>query len=115
MKTALIMSHDCMMLGCQNSLPTAVKCINLEQSLDCQSVQCSVIMMASKEQQPEDCGIIDLRDDSEYTWGSSEEESEEDELKALDVDSSCRIQQTLFDLQYKQQNTSITNIDIEVV
>ena len=77
----------------------------------------SVIVMASKEPQQEDCGIIDLKDDSEYTWESSEEETsdEEDELRALDVDSSCRIQQTLFDLQYKRQNSTITNIDIEVV
>ena len=84
------------------------------------TVDISIIVMASKEQQQqqEDPGqdIIDLKDDSEYTWGSSEEEDsdDDDELKALDVESSCRIQQTLFDLQYKSQNSTITNIDIEV-
>ena len=71
-----------------------------------------------------DCGIIDLKDDSsdEYTLESSEEEyddeeeeeDEEDRLKSLDLDSSSRFQQLLFDLQYKMQNKTITNIDIEV-
>ena len=71
-----------------------------------------------------DCGIIDLKDDSsdEYTLESSEEEyddeeeeeDEDDRLKSLDLDSSSRFQQLLFDLQYKMQNKTITNIDIEV-
>ena len=70
-----------------------------------------------------DCDIVDLNDDSsEYTFDSTTDDDEEEEensdheekLKELDIDGKCRMEQTVYDLQYKLQSRTISNIDIEV-
>ena len=69
-----------------------------------------------------DCDIVDLNDDSsEYTFDSTTDDDEEednsdheDELKELEIDGKCRMEQTVYDLQYKLQSRTISNIDIEV-
>ena len=69
----------------------------------------------------EDCDIVDLTDDSsEYTFESTTDDEEEensdheDKLKELNIDGKCRMEQTVYDLQYKLQSRTISNIDIEV-
>ena len=68
-----------------------------------------------------DCDIVDLNDDSsEYTLDTTTDGEEDDindhydELKELDIDGKCRMEQTVYDLQYKLQSRTISNIDIEV-
>ena len=68
-----------------------------------------------------DCDIVDLNDDSsEYTLDTTTDGEEDDindhydELKELDIDGKCRMEQTVYDLQYKLQSRTICNLDIEV-
>ena len=58
--------------------------------------------------------IIDLTDnDSEFTLDTSEEE-EEEHFRELELNEKCRLEQAVYDLKFKQQNKSITNLDLEV-
>lgn len=55
--------------------------------------------------------IVDFTDDeSEFTLNTSEEE----EFKELEMNEQCRLEQAVYDLKFKQQNNSITNLDLEV-
>ena len=58
--------------------------------------------------------IVDLTDnDSEFTLDTSEEE-EEEHFRELELNEKCRLEQAVYDLKFKQQNKSITNLDLEV-
>ena len=58
--------------------------------------------------------IVDLTDnDSEFTLDTSEEEDEE-HFRELELNEKCRLEQAVYDLKFKQQNKSITNLDLEV-
>ena len=55
--------------------------------------------------------IVDFTDDeSEFTLNASEEE----EFRELEMNEQCRLEQAVYDLKFKQQNNSITNLDLEV-
>ena len=55
--------------------------------------------------------IVDFTDDeSEFTLNTSEEE----EFRELEMNEQCRLEQAVYDLKFKQQNNSITNLDLEV-
>ena len=57
--------------------------------------------------------IVDLTDNgSEFTLDTSEEE--EDHFRELELNEKCRLEQAVYDLKFKQQNKSITNLDLEV-
>ena len=65
----------------------------------------------------DDNDIVDYHDDgeSDYTLDTdSEEEGEEDKLRELDIDGHCRLEQAVYDLQYKMQSKTISNQDVEV-
>ena len=71
------------------------------------------------EEELDDCDIIDLPDDSsEYALDTTDDEEEDDDHvdkhKDLEIDGQCRMEQTVYDLQYKIQNRIISNLDIEV-
>ena len=58
--------------------------------------------------------IVDFTDDeSEFTLNSSEEE-EGNQFRELEMNEQCRLEQAVYDLKFKQQNISITNLDVEV-
>ena len=58
--------------------------------------------------------IVDFTDDeSEFTLNTSEEE-EGNQFRELEMNEQCRLEQAVYDLKFKQQNTSITNLDVEV-
>ena len=58
--------------------------------------------------------IVDFSDDeSEFTLNTSEEE-EGNQFRELEMNEQCRLEQAVYDLKFKQQNTSITNLDVEV-
>ena len=58
--------------------------------------------------------IEDFTDnESEFTLDTSEEE-EEDQLRELQLNEKCRLEQAVYDLKFKQQSKSITNLDVEV-
>ena len=58
--------------------------------------------------------IVDFTDnESEFTLDTSEEE-EEDQLRELQLNEKCRLEQAVYDLKFKQQSKSITNLDVEV-
>ena len=50
--------------------------------------------------------------ESEFTLDTSEEE-EEDQLRELQLNENCRLEQAVYDLKFKQQSKSITNLDVE--
>ena len=57
--------------------------------------------------------IVDLTDNgSEFTLDTSEEE--EEDFRELELNEKCRLEQAVYDLKFKQQNKSITNLDLEV-
>ena len=59
--------------------------------------------------------IVDLTDnESEFTLDTSEEEEEEDHFRELELNEKCRLEQAVYDIKFKQQNKSITNLDLEV-
>ena len=60
--------------------------------------------------------IVDLSDnESEFTLDTSEEEEEEEEhFRVLELNEKCKLEQAVYDLKFKQQNKSITNLDLEV-
>ena len=65
----------------------------------------------------DDNDIVDYHDDgeSDYTLDTdSGEEGEEDKLRELDIDGHCRLEQAVYDLQYKMQSKTISNQDVEV-
>ena len=71
------------------------------------------------EEELDDCDIIDLPDDSsEYALDTTDDEEDEedhvDKHKDLEIDGQCRMEQTVYVLQYKIQNRIISNLDIEV-
>ena len=58
--------------------------------------------------------IVDFTDDeSEFTLNTSEEE-EGNQFRELEMNEQCRLEQAVYDLKFKQQNTLITNLDVEV-
>lgn len=58
--------------------------------------------------------IVDFTDnESEFTLDTSEEE-DEDQLRELQLNEKCRLEQAVYDLKFKQQSKSITNLDVEV-
>ena len=58
--------------------------------------------------------IVDFSDDeSEFTLNTSEEE-EGNQFRELEMNEQCRLEQAVYDLKFKQQNISITNLDVEV-
>ena len=58
--------------------------------------------------------IVDFTDDeSEFTLNTSEEE-EGNQYRELEMNEQCRLEQAVYDLKFKQQNISITNLDVEV-
>lgn len=58
--------------------------------------------------------IVDFTDDeSEFTLNTSEEE-EGNQFRELEMNEQCRLEQAVYDLKFKQQNISITNLDVEV-
>ncbi len=58
--------------------------------------------------------IVDFTDnESEFTLDTSEED-EEDQLRELQLNEKCRLEQAVYDLKFKQQSKSITNLDVEV-
>ena len=59
--------------------------------------------------------IVDFTDDdSSYTFNTSEDEEDEERLRELDINGNCRLEQAVYDLQYKLQSKTITNLDVEV-
>ena len=61
--------------------------------------------------------IVDLTDNgSEFTLdtSASEEEEEDENFRELELNEKCRLEQAVYDLKFKQQNKSITNLDLEV-
>ena len=71
------------------------------------------------EEELDDCDIIDLPDDSsEYALDTTDDDEDDDDHvekhKDLEIDGQCRMEQTVYDLQYKIQNRIISNLDIEV-
>ena len=62
----------------------------------------------------DDNDIVDFTDtDSEFTLNTSEEE-DDDQFRELELTEKCRLEQAVYDLRFKQQNQSITNLDVEV-
>ena len=114
-------SPDCMIIPLQcNSLQVQCQCNEnflffFPRSQDNKFSVFGTVSWAMDELDDND--IIDYHDDgeSDYTLDTdSGEEGEEDKLRELDIDGHCRLEQAVYDLQYKMQSKTISNQDVEV-